>query len=138
MAQAPSFKIEISNLDSIKDLLSKYPTRSREEFNKAIRKAVLAVERESKKNSPVDTGRLRASHQVRISELEGEVTPTVNYAIYVHENPRAGRTGGFSPQGQKYKRFASSGGYKYLENAALSMTQNIQGFFAEAMVNIFK
>lgn len=37
------------------------------------------------------------------------------YARAVHENPRAGKTGGVSPSGRRYKTWAKVGGYKYLE-----------------------
>jgi len=37
------------------------------------------------------------------------------YALTVHENQRAGKTGGFSPSGQRYKKWAKVGEWKYLE-----------------------
>lgn len=57
---------------------------------------------------------------------------TASYAAYVHENPRAGNTGGVSPKGVSYApkskkwrgkrvsqriRFSTVGGYKFLERA---------------------
>jgi len=44
-----------------------------------------AVERESKKNAPVDTGRMRASIGTDIGNLQARIGPNVNYATYVHE-----------------------------------------------------
>ena len=41
--------------------------------------------------------------------------PGVPYALSVHENPRSGQTGGIGPQGQKYKKWAHVGQWKYLE-----------------------
>ena len=37
------------------------------------------------------------------------------YALSVHENPRSGHTGGVSPSGRKYKHWARTGQWKYLE-----------------------
>lgn len=42
----------------------------------------------------------------------------VRYALSVHENPRAGKTGGISPSGKKYKAWARTGQWKYLETPA--------------------
>ncbi len=55
---------------------------------------------------------------------------SAEYAVPVHENPRAGKTGGISPSGRAYsagrtpsgrvstrKVFATSGEWKFLENA---------------------
>lgn len=72
---------------------------------------------------PIDTGTLAASGRVDTPVLSpGAVEVTlgfggqaVPYAIAVHENPRAGQTGGVSPQGQKYRHFARHGQWKYLE-----------------------
>ncbi|MCK5640807.1 MAG: hypothetical protein KAJ19_08420 [Gammaproteobacteria bacterium] len=39
----------------------------------------------------------------------------VGYAVIIHENPRAGKTGGLSPSNKKYKTWSKVGGWKYLE-----------------------
>ena len=46
-----------------------------------------------------------------------EVGFTALYAVFVHENPRAGKTAGTSPQGKPYKRASEVGEWKFLENA---------------------
>lgn len=72
------------------------------------------------------------------SEISGSKVPmvvvgfTASYAPFVHENPRAGITGGKSPKGVSYDpknkkwrgkrvsqriRFSTVGGYKFLERA---------------------
>lgn len=43
------------------------------------------------------------------------------YAARIHENPRAGRTGGYSPSGRRYKKWAKVGQWKYLEVPLRSM-----------------
>jgi len=37
------------------------------------------------------------------------------YAWVTHENPRAGKTQGVSPSGQRYKKWAKVGAYKFVE-----------------------
>lgn len=81
----------------------------------------------SKERVPVDFGTLRASGHVQAPKMGGfstiEITlgyggPAAPYALAVHENPRAGNTGGVAPDGRPYKHWAKVGGYKYLESAA--------------------
>lgn len=82
-----------------------------------------AVMTESKTQVPVDTGILRASGFVAPPVIAGnDVTVTLGYggaaaayALPVHENPRSGHTGGISPHGRKYRHWAQTGGWKYLE-----------------------
>ncbi len=72
---------------------------------------------------PVETGTLRSTGRVDPPRVNGpyvEVTlgyggPSARYALAVHENPRAGKTYGVSPQGKPYKRWAKTGQWKYLE-----------------------
>lgn len=83
-----------------------------------------AIMADSKTNYvPVDLGTLSNSGKVDPPVTEGtgiSVTlgfggPSAPYAIVVHENPRAGQTGGRSPQGKKYLHWARRGEWKYLE-----------------------
>lgn len=72
---------------------------------------------------PVMDGPLRSSGVVLPIDVSGDRTtltlgfggPAAPYAAAVHENPRSGKTGGVSPKGKKYKRWAKVGAYKYLE-----------------------
>lgn len=72
---------------------------------------------------PVMDGQLRASGVVLPVEASGDTLtltlgfggPAAPYAIKVHENPRSGKTGGVSPSGRKYKKWAKVGAYKFLE-----------------------
>jgi hypothetical protein len=86
---------------------------------------------DSKENYvPVDFGTLRNSGFVEPPKVSGRKVkvrcgfggPAAPYALSVHENPRAGKTGGVSPSGRKYQHWAQTGEWKYLEkpfNAAL-------------------
>ena len=51
--------------------------------------------------------------------------PAAPYAIAVHENPRAGKTGGLSPSGKPYEHWARTGGWKYLETPLKAATGQI-------------
>ncbi len=53
-----------------------------------IYQASLLIERESKINAPVDTGRLRASIATDIHPLSAEVHTNTNYARFVHDGTR--------------------------------------------------
>lgn len=74
---------------------------------------------------PVDMGTLRSSGYVSKPALDGMGTrivltagyggPAAPYALAVHENPRAGKTGGVSPSGHKYSSWSKVGGWKYLQ-----------------------
>lgn len=72
---------------------------------------------------PVDLGTLRQSGTVlppvitgsEVSVTLGYGGPAAPYALAVHENPRAGHTGGRSPTGRRYTHWARVGGWKYLE-----------------------
>lgn len=57
--------------------------------------------------------------QVTVSGVEVSVEVGFNapYARAVHENPRSGRTGGVSPRGRKYRKWAKVGEYRYLQKA---------------------
>jgi hypothetical protein len=82
---------------------------------------------------PVDQGTLRSSGHVQSPEVSGmsaTITmgyggPAAPYAIAVHENPRAGKTGGLSPSGKPYEHWARTGGWKYLETPLKAATGQI-------------
>lgn len=87
----------------------------------AAAEAIMAKSKEE--YVPVDTGALRSSGYVKAPEIThnnasvemGFGGTSASYALAVHENPRAGKTGGLSPKGQPYESWASTGGWKYLE-----------------------
>lgn len=86
---------------------------------------------------PVRDGILRDSAFVDEPQVNGnDVSVALGYggaaqayAEPVHENPRAGKTGGVSPSGRPYKTWAQVGEWKYLEtpllNAVDGMVQDI-------------
>ena len=52
-------------------------------------------------------------------------TQEVQYAKYIHEHPRSGKTGGTDPQGTPYppRSWATTGQWKYLETPANDMSR---------------
>ena len=108
--------------------MEQYVATAPEKVAQAVRAALYqeasAIMTDSKSNFvPVDTGNLRASGTVLTPTVEGDQVsirfgyggPAAAYARAVHENPRAGKTGGRSPSGQKYTSWAKVGQWKYLE-----------------------
>ena len=89
---------------------------------------------------PVMFGALRASiHTMQpvVTNRSASVTVAAGgaaapYALKVHENPRSGQTGGFSPSGKRYKDYARVGEWKYLETPAIEAATSRQAEFAAA------
>lgn len=84
----PAISIRITNLEAIRSAFAKSPVLMTRELDKAIKTSVFAIERDSKLRTPVDTGRLRSSHQSTFTPLKGVLEPTAEYAIYVHQGTR--------------------------------------------------
>jgi len=88
-----------------------------------VERAYKIMLRSKQEFCPVDKGTLRKTGHVRLPQETAntlEVTmgyggPAARYAALVHENPRAGKTGGLSPSGRRYKTWAKVGQWKYLE-----------------------
>jgi len=81
------------NILSVRSLLLSIPRDVEIGLPTILKKAAFLVERYSKKIVPVDTGRLRTSINTTVSGLTATISPTVDYAIFVHEGTRymAGR-----------------------------------------------
>ena len=108
---------------------------------------------EAKRLVPVATGALKGSIQARepvygdqvVSVTVGAGGVAAPYALAVHENPRAGKTGGVSPQGKPYARtkkgkptWATTGQWKYLEIPALAAAKDSAQWLARAVRGIMK
>lgn len=81
-------KVQIKNLDEIKAAFKLAPALMAKELDKAIAKSIFAIQGESMVNTPVDTGRLRASHQTLFAPLRGVLDVTAYYGVFVHEGTR--------------------------------------------------
>lgn len=85
---AESISITIKNLPQIRAAFNKAPSLMTRELNTAIKKSIFTIQGKSMINTPVDTGRLRASHRSLFSYLKGEVSTNTNYDIFVHNGTR--------------------------------------------------
>lgn len=85
---AEPIAIRITNLPQIRAAFSRAPYIMTGELNIAIEKTVFNIQRKSMINTPVDTGRLRASTRSLFSNLRGEVGTNTNYDIFVHNGTR--------------------------------------------------
>jgi len=82
---------------------------------------------------PVDKGILKNSGTVdgpffkdsAVSYLVGYGGQAKTYAEAVHDNPRAGRTGGFSPSGRPYKTWSKVGKWRYLTDPTIAHAKSI-------------
>ena len=84
----PAISVRITNLGAIRAAFNKAPVLMTRELDKAIKRSVFAIERDSKMRTPVDTGRLRASHRSTFTPLRGELSTNTNYDVYVHQGTR--------------------------------------------------
>lgn len=114
----PSISIKITNLPQIKAAFSAAPAKTVKALNEAIQKSIFSIEADSQRNTPVLTGRLRASHSTLFSSLRGEVGPHTNYAIFVH-------------QGTRYMKARP-----FLFNAVKSNEVTVQKFFTDGMQKV--
>lgn len=84
----PEISIRIKNIAEIKRAFAMAPSLMAKELNVAISQVVLTIGRKSRQNTPVDTGRLRASTYERFGNLRGEVGTNTEYDLFVHEGTR--------------------------------------------------
>jgi len=138
---AISRSVTVSGLEEVLRNLRAYGENARSAAKEAIRAEAMAIEETSKSQYvPVDTGTLRRDHGFVDEEAKQEgdkVSITFGYrgpyAASVHENPRAGKTGGVSPSGRKYKHWATTGSWKFLEIPLMAAESGMLGRIADRM-----
>lgn len=81
-------KIKIKNLPQIRSAFMRSPRIMARNLNQAIRNVVVRIEGDSRRNTPVRTGFLRASHNSRFGNLEGVIDVKADYAPFVHFGTR--------------------------------------------------
>lgn len=81
-------QIKITNLPQIRSAFIRSPRIMARELDRAIKKAVLLIEKDSRAVTPVRTGFLRASHISNFGSLKGSVEVRAKYAPYVHFGTR--------------------------------------------------
>lgn len=120
------FTVEVTGVSEVLKNLKLMGDSATKAAKAAIYQEAEEIMTKSKRLVPVDTGALKSTGIVELPKEEGNVVsvtlgyggPAAPYALAVHENPRAGRTGGVSPQGKPYKHYAQTGQWKYLEQPA--------------------
>lgn len=134
--------VKITGYKEIQKNLKKFQN----EIHVAARKGVTAagnqIGRMSAKQTPVVTGVLRNSlynkpHK-RTNRILTEVGYTAEYAAAVHENPYAGRTGGQSSSGQRYKNYSRVGKWKFLEDPVKHNTKMIVSIISSYLKKAFR
>lgn len=112
--------VTIKNLPQIRAAFMMSPALMAKELEVAIAKSIFAIQADSMRNAPVDTGRLRASHQARLTPLKGVLEPMTNYAFFVHD-------------GTKYMPARP-----FLAEAVQTNEAKVNDYFKKAVNNVFK
>lgn len=140
---AISSTITLTGMSEVLKNLAAYGQNAKDAAAQALFEEANAIKNTSvAQYVPVDTGELRQEHAFvdESAKIEGDnVSITFGYrgpyAASVHENPRAGKTGGVSPSGQKYRHWASVGQWKFLEVPLLNAESGMLGRLAGRIRN---
>jgi HK97 gp10 family phage protein len=89
------------SFDSVSRKMLLVPQIINSDMPKALKKAAFIVEGESKKLTPVDTGRLRSSIYTTVKKLSAIVQPKTNYALAVHEGTSRMKARPFMKEGME-------------------------------------
>lgn len=112
--------VQIKNIEEIKAAFRLAPALMAKELDKAIAKSIFAIQGTSMINTPVDTGRLRASHMTMFQPLRGVLDVTAYYGVFVHEGTRY-----MKPR-------------PFLLNAVTTNEGSVDDNFAKAVDNVLK
>ena len=86
--------VEIKNIGQIRKALNDSPEIVKRYIDTAIKRSIFQVQREAVPLTPVDTGRLRGSYEIRFETfgafepVKAILEPTAFYAIFVEEGTR--------------------------------------------------
>lgn len=83
-----AIKITITNADKIRRAYARAPAEMTKALTTAIKMAAFLIQGRSMQNTPVLTGRLRASHYSNFQPLRGIVGTNTNYDSFVHEGTK--------------------------------------------------
>jgi len=121
-------KIHIANLPQVQAALRRSPQIVSKHINKAIKLSIMDLRNSAGEKTPVDTGRLRGSYQVKFGTLRGELQPTANYAYFVHEGHRQ-QVGRYVPAIGKRLVKSFVKGNPFLKNAVSETERKINERF---------
>ena len=103
---ARGLTLDFSDFKEFARVFEQSPQITIRETKIALKKSTFLLEAGSKREAPVDTGRLRSSIVSVVNPLVGTVTPTVKYALSVHEGSKAHD---IRPKKAKTLRYKSGG-----------------------------
>lgn len=117
-----TFTMTVTGTEQVLATLKALGEQATPAMQKALRTEAEELMAESQVLVPRMDGVLSNSGRV-VEDLKANVPtlivgyggPGAPYALSVHENPRSGKTGGVGPRGQKYKKWAHVGQWKFLE-----------------------
>lgn len=145
--------VTIKNLDAIRLAYANSPVKMQSELGRAIQRTVLTIESRAKKEAPVNKqsggGNLRQSIRSGMSGLmTGFVEVGAEYGIYVHEGTRPHqivarnkRVLANKRSGDVFGRVVNHPGTKanpFLQRAVDASESDIDGYFINAVLNVFK
>lgn len=142
-----SVSVQLSGFKELEARVKSIGERTPQALATALYEEANVVMADSKTNYvPVDQGTLSNSGRVDLPKVEGQsisVTfgfggPAAPYAIWVHENPRSGKTMGVSPTGKPYKQWARRGQWKYLETPLKKSAPDIADAMRQALNDLFE
>lgn len=160
-----AINVKIEGLDKIERAFSEAPARTVDEISKAIKKSVLTIERNAKREAPVNKGpgggTLRQNIKSRmITNMTGEVEAKAPYSLYVHEGTRPHlirviRARVLATQARKAPGWpvVSRKGYAifgtkvkhpgtksnpFLARGVEKSVKDMEKFFGEVLINVFK
>lgn len=82
------YTLEVTNLAEIRSKLAQFPEKSAPHLNEAIRKTLIAIQREAMVRAPVDTGKMRSSWRVSLGRLTGSLVNSSSYAVFMETGSR--------------------------------------------------
>ena len=142
---ATTGSVTVNGVEAMLRNLGKYGEGARKLAAAALYQEGLVIMADSKDNFvPVDQGVLKSTGHVDAPVTKGSTTsvtlgyggPAAPYALAIHENPRAGKTGGVSPSGKPYKHWATVGGWKYLETPFMNAAKDLAARLAARLSRI--
>lgn len=80
----PKIEVKITNAAEIRRAFSKAPQLTTRYIDAAINLSLFKIRTDSQRQTPVDTGALRARQDIMTRTLYGELEAKMYYAIYVH------------------------------------------------------
>jgi hypothetical protein len=151
-------KIRVNGLDEIRAMAQKYPDISKTQTNWAIRRSIIALQGDSMRNAPKDTGYLAGHITTQFGDYWGILDAGAEYSLPVHEGSKphfpptsvlvnwVSRKFGVSGTQAKSiafliaRKIARTGtkGRPFMGDAVRTNERNIQVNFDTALENIIK